>query len=71
VPRPLFATVLMSGAGVGNAGFPFSTIDVSPDGQRFLVTRPSTASAPAPDAPAAITVVLNWPEALNARAGRP
>ena len=68
VPRPLFTTDLMSGAGVGNAGFPFSTIDVSPDGQRFLVTRPSTASTAAPDVPAAITVVLNWREQLNARA---
>jgi eukaryotic-like serine/threonine-protein kinase len=66
-PRPLFTTVLMSGGGVGNAGFPFSTIEVSPDGQRFLVTRPSTASAAAPDAPAGITVVLNWLETLNAR----
>jgi dipeptidyl aminopeptidase/acylaminoacyl peptidase len=67
-PRPLFTTVMMPGAGDGNAGFPFSTVDVSADGQRFLVSRPSPASGGAPDAPAAITVVINWLEELNARA---
>ena len=40
VPKPLFTTVMLSGGGVGNGGMPFSTFDVSPDGQRFLVTRP-------------------------------
>lgn len=56
--------------GVGNAGFPFSTIDVSPDGLRFLVTRPPAVSGAGPDAPAAITVVLNWLEAFNTRGPR-
>jgi dipeptidyl aminopeptidase/acylaminoacyl peptidase len=70
VPKPLFTTVLMSGAGGGNGGFPFSTIDVSSDGQRFLVTRPPITSAVAFDAPAAITVVLNWFEEFNRRALR-
>jgi hypothetical protein len=66
VPKELFTTVIMSGAGAGNGGVPFSTFDVSPDGQRFQITRVRTESTGAVEAPAAVTVVLNWVQALNA-----
>jgi hypothetical protein len=38
------------------------TYAVDPDGQRFLVARPSAGTAQQP-----ISVVLNWPEALKTR----
>jgi len=61
VPRELFMAVLMSGAGGGNGGIPFRTLEVTPDRQRFVVTRASRESAGG-GAPAPITVVLNWIE---------
>ncbi len=63
VPSPLFTTPMISGAGAGNV--PFVTYDVSSDGQRFLITRPPTTSAAASPAPEAITVVLNWLQAIR------
>jgi dipeptidyl aminopeptidase/acylaminoacyl peptidase len=62
VPSLLFTTPMISGTGTGT---PFVTYDVSSDGQRFLITRPPTAQAAARPAPEAITVVLNWVEALR------
>jgi eukaryotic-like serine/threonine-protein kinase len=42
-------------------GYVRANYDVSPDGQRFLMIQPATASAP----PNEITIVLNWSEELK------
>jgi hypothetical protein len=49
VPQKLFTVDTASGIAMGN------TWDVTPDGQRFLVSSPSTTTAVPP-----ITVVVNW-----------
>ena len=46
------------------APVPFDNYDVSPDGQRFLMLKPSEQ---AQAAPAQINVVLNWFEELKRR----
>jgi Tol biopolymer transport system component len=55
-PTPLFDTSLPFPTVIGSPGFPY---DVTPDGQRFLVSAPpDSASAP-------IIVVLNWAAGLK------
>lgn len=54
VPQELFGTVLNPSSGVGQYG-------AAPDGQRFLVLEP--AGTP----PAALTLVLNWRLAPEAK----
>ncbi len=50
-------------------GPPHHTYDVSPDGQRFLMIKDSTATEQTQNAtPASLVVVLNWFEELKARA---
>jgi dipeptidyl aminopeptidase/acylaminoacyl peptidase len=62
VPRVLFDSGYVDIPLVVNY-HPYAT---SPDGQRFLIPRPESASAAASDqAPAPITVVLNWTAALR------
>jgi eukaryotic-like serine/threonine-protein kinase len=63
VPKALF--VSRGQPPRGNANIPYLSYAVSPDGERFLLARPVEAGAD--DGPAAITVVLNWIEALDRR----
>jgi serine/threonine protein kinase len=59
VPKPLFDVPIFGGAGIQS---PVSLWDMTPDGQRFLVTsQPRGSSGESQQ----ITVVLNWPSAVK------
>ena len=64
-PKLLFSTQMALTSGAGNNGIPFAIYDISPDGQRFLITRPPPNDER--EALDAITVVLDWQSALSAR----
>jgi hypothetical protein len=38
---------------------------VAPDGQRFLMSKPETDTAPPPESPVQIVVVLNWAQEMK------
>jgi hypothetical protein len=60
------STLLQRGyyPGFSSRGFNLRGYDVSPDGKRFLMLKPSE-TAHAMNDPSAITVVLNWFEELK------
>jgi Tol biopolymer transport system component len=60
-PRDLFDAGTI---GTGHGALQFCLYAVSPDGQRFLISRPE-ANATREASPAPITVVLNWQAVLN------
>jgi hypothetical protein len=56
-PTRLFETRLST---IPNSSFTRNQYDVTPDGQHFLINQPSGDASATP-----ITVVVNWPAALN------
>jgi len=60
-PRPLFKGKYTPSTAL------WSNYDVTPDGRRFLMVKPTTASQLRPQS---INVLLNWPEALRRATGQ-
>jgi len=62
-PEELFRGTYYSDPPGGNPSW-----DISPDGKRFLILKPSAAADPESSASSRINVVVNWFEELKARA---